>query len=88
MSETESVKGEGQGECQRGGEPSGQRSMGLVRHVRVNKRACAHTQAWLEGIDERIQKMRVQGDRDNESTAFVLRDLRKKIKATGVRTTF
>ena len=83
-------RSEGEGERKGGRDRCGSGSA----YVREQMRARAHThththaQAWLEGIDERIQKMRVQGDRDNESTAFVLRDLRKKVKATGVRTTF
>ena len=45
-------------------------------------------ESWLDGIDERIRKIRVAEDRNNESTSFVLKGLRKKVKATGVRTTF
>lgn len=45
-------------------------------------------EAWLDGIDERIRKMRVAEDRNNETTAWTLKTLKKKVKATGVRTTF
>jgi hypothetical protein len=69
-------------------------------------------EAWLDGIDERIRKMRVAGeywsssfppdwradgvdffnlmaeDFNNEATSWTVKNLKKKVKATGVRTTF
>ena len=47
-----------------------------------------YNEAWLDGIDERLRKIRVAEDANNNDTAFVLKGLRKKVKATGVRTTF
>ena len=47
-----------------------------------------YNEAWLDGIDERLRKIRVAEDANNNNTAFVLKGLRKKVKATGVRTTF
>jgi len=44
--------------------------------------------SWLDGIDERIRKIRLAEDLNNQSTCHILKSLRQKVKATGVRTTF
>ena len=44
-------------------------------------------QDWLKGIDSRLRDIRVSEDIENESRSLVLKGLRKRVRATGARTT-